>query len=204
MPTATPFSSMTNVIPQATFKYEYMSNSLSVRLEPSPPSTTDLTETSPPGSLDPTTGKFISDDLYAMDIKEKSFDGKLQVLQRESSLDLQQKRKLLDEIESLKKLKINELEELARIQQYKTLCIQELSHAKEQVSKEKEYLKKLQDDSDKFKQHFATQQGDFARLGDPSMDKLFGEEQSRPQSHPPLQGLRDRYKYQARMIQQEQ
>ena len=192
-------------MPQATFKYEYMSNSLSVRLEPSSSSSTELTASSSPRALDPRTGKFTSEDVYGVEDKEKSLDSTLQVLQREpSSFDMQPKRKLLDEIESLKKLKINELEELARIQQYKTICIQELSHTKEQVSKEKEYLKKLKEDSDRFKQHFATQQGDFKRLNDPSHEKLFGEEQSRPQSHPPLQGLRDRYKYQARMVQQEQ
>ena len=94
------------------------------------------------------------------------------------------------------------MEELARIQQYKNLCIQELSSAKEQVLREKEYLKKIQDDGDRFKQHFATQQGEFARMS--SFDRISGEEQSRPQSHPTTQTLRDRYKYEARMMQQEQ
>ena len=129
----------------------------------------------------------------------------MHVTAKDVSIDFQQKRKLLDEIESLKKLKINELEELARIQQYKNLCIQDLNQAKEQVVKEKEYLKKLKEDGDKFKHHFATQKGAFARLiDDPSLETMIKEEQSRPQSHPSLQGLRDRYKYHARMMQQVQ
>ena len=172
-----------------------MSNSLSVRLEPSTNQSREPATTSPVASLDPRTGKFETSEFY--EHKEDVLEGKLDGLH--SSTELQQKRKLLDEIESLKKLKINELEELARIQQYKNMCIQELSTTKEQVSREKEYLKKLQEDGDRFKQHFATQQGDFAR-----MDKLFGEEQSRPQSHPTTQALRDRYRYEARIMQQEQ
>ena len=199
VPTSVPFKP--NTPPQATFKYEYMSNSLSVRLEPSSASSTDPVATSSATSLDPRTGKFNTNEFYGDEQKEKGLEGALEGLEGGSTY-FQQKRKLLEEIESLKKLKINELEELARIQQYKNMCIQELSNAKEQVSKEKEYLKKLQDDGDRFKQHFATQQGDFAKLT--SLEKLFGEEQSRPQSHPATQSIRDRYKYEARIMQQEQ
>ena len=189
----TPFTA--NTTPQATFKYEYMSNSLSVRLEPSSASLTERAMTSPIASLDPRTGKFENNEFYEQKdlVAETKLEG--------SPVDMQQKRKLLDEIESLKKLKINELEELARIQQYKNMCMQELTTTREKVLKEKEYLKKLKQDGDRFKQHFATQQGDFARLS--SLDKLFGEEQSRPQSHPTTQALRDRYRYEARMMQQE-
>ena len=175
-----------------------MSNSLSVRLEPSSNTSREEAMTSPVASLNPRTGKFDNHDFF--EHKENALEGKLDGLH--TSIELQQKRKLLDEIESLKKQKINELEELARIQQYKNLCIQELSSAKEQVLREKEYLKKIQDDGDRFKQHFATQQGEFARMS--SFDKILGEEQSRPQSHPTTQTLRDRYKYEARMMQQEQ
>lgn len=177
-----------------------MSNSLSVRLEPSSSSSTDPVTASHVTSLDPRTGKFNTNEFYGDEQKENGSEGTLEGFEG-GSVDLQQKRKLLDEIESLKKLKINELEELARIQQYKNMCIQDLNNAKEQVSKEQEYLKKLQEDGDRFKQHFATQQGDFAKLT--SFGKSFGEEQSRPQSHPTTQALRDRYKYEARIMQQE-
>ena len=171
-----------------------MSNSLSVRLEPSSNTSREEGMTSPVASLNPRTGKFDNYDFY--EHKENALEGKLDGLH--TSIELQQKRKLLDEIESLKKQKINELEELARIQQYKNLCIQELSSAKEQVLREKEYLKKLQDDGDRFKQHFATQQGEFARMS--SFDRILGEEQSRPQSHPTTQALRERYKFEARIM----
>ena len=186
-----------------------MSNSLSLRLESSNTDTSDpATAVSPGGVLDATTGNFTasaSDEVHDEKHGDKFHEEKMHVTAKDVSMDFQQKRKLLDEIESLKKLKINELEELARIQQYKNLCIQDLNQAKEQVVKEKEYLKKLKEDSDKFKHQFATQKGAFARLiDDPSLETMIKEEQSRPQSHPSLQGLRDRYKYHARMMQQAQ
>ena len=102
-----PFSAppTTNTTPQATFKYEYMSNSLSVRLEPSSNTSREEVMTSPIASLNPRTGKFDNYDFY--EHKENALEGKLDGLH--TSIELQQKRKLLDEIESLKKQKIKSM-----------------------------------------------------------------------------------------------
>ena len=83
-----------------------MSNSLSLRLESSNTETSDpASAVSPGGVLDATTGNFTDsalEEVQGVKHGDKFHEEKMHVTAKDVSIDFQQKRKLLDEIESLK------------------------------------------------------------------------------------------------------